>query len=699
MNVLRLARRARELGPGMVAFRVAQRLRRRAARARADLAGPRRPGRAEPPDWSRRAFFLSEGDRGPLRELLEGAFPAARGAILEEAEAALRGEVQLLTGERHAYGARVDWLRDPRAAVPGWPLAHFTRLDPLRLAEPCDIKIPWEVGRGTHLVRLAQAWWLTGEERFAAAAAAGIEDFTRENPPEFGPQWITPMEVALRLVHWIWVDRLCTGAAAFTPELRGRLWWGVREGARFIARFPERAPASGNHYWCDGLGLWYAGLFLGPSGGRLARLGRRITLGELAAQVHPDGVSFECSTGYHRLVTELMLHALRLAELEGEPAAAAVRDQVARMVGFTAETLHPGGRAPHLGDHDDGRVLPFAPRAPWDHRHLLAVGGVLLGRADWLAAGRGALDEAAWLAGPAAVRAALAGGAGAGAAGPRPAVAGFAQGGVYVLRAGEVHSVWDAGPLAKPGDGVHGHADTLSGEVSVAGVPVVVDSGTYAYTADPAARNRLRGTAAHNAVQLDRLEMAVPGEGEALWRFLGDVPCAVRRAGVEGPEAVLEASHDGYVDRVPGARVERAVRLELTGARLVVSDTVGGAGRHRVTLRWHLGPLEWRAGGEGEFVASAARRRVALGARVVRPAGGAAVPARLTAGEYSERWGELRPAPVLELEVVAELPVMFETVLTVDPPPAAAAGEAPAGARAGAERGTPGPGAGERGGR
>ncbi|MBI5837813.1 MAG: alginate lyase family protein [Candidatus Eisenbacteria bacterium] len=701
MNAPLLVRRVRELGPGMVAYRVGQRLRRRMARARADLLGPRRPGFVEPPDWERTPFFVRAAGRAALAQLLRERCPAALDAVLRDADEALLGRVELLTGERHDFGARVDWHRDPRSGAPAWPVAHFTRLDALRLGESCDIKIPWEVGRGTHLLRMAQAHWLTGEDRYAAGAAAGIEDFTGSNPPEFGPQWITPMEVALRIAHWVWIDRLCAGSPAFPRGTRGRLWWGVLEGARFVSAFRERDRFSGNHYWSNGLGLWYAGAFLGRRGRALARMGREITLGELFAQTRPDGTSIECSTGYHRLVTELALHGLRLADLEGQAGQAAAapeaaRERVRAMVGFVAATLHPGGRAPQLGDHDDGRILSFAPRPPLDHRHLLAVGGAMFDEPAWRDAGAAALDEAAWLAGLDAVGVQPAGAPaeGAEAVSDAPVTRGarrisaagasgcaFPDGGIYVLRAGAVHSVWDAGPLAKPGNGVHGHADTLSGEVSVDGRPVLVDSGTCAYTSDPAVRNRLRGTAAHNTVQVDGLEMAEPGTGLDLWYFQNGVPCTARLA--EGPQGTtLEASHEGYRARGLPVTVRRTVHLAAGGSELRVLDRVEGEGRHRATLRWHLAALEWHQAPDGAVSCGVGGRLVRLragapargpretgsGERAGAPgaAGPAAPRARMVAGEHSERWGELHPAPVLELEVTGELPLEFETILEVE---------------------------------
>jgi hypothetical protein len=191
-----------------------------------------------------------------------------------------------------------------------------------------------------------------------------------------------------------------------------------------------------------------------------------------------------------------------------------------------------------------------------------------------------------------------------------------------------------------------------------------VDPGTCAYSGDPRLRNRMRGTAAHNVVQVDGLEMAEPGTGQDLWRFLNDVPCRVLRFGVLDGFAVLEAEHLGYRERGVPVTVRRVVRLALDGERMEVTDTAHGEGRHRACLRWHLAPLEWSLRPDGTAGVELGGRAVRLAVRVA----GAPARPRLVAGDFSERWGELRSAPVLETEAEGELPLEFETVLSVGSP-------------------------------
>ena len=83
--------------------------------------------------------------------------------------------------------------------------------------------------------------------------------------------------------------------------------------------------------------------------------------------------------------------------------------------------------------------------------------------------------------------------------------------------------VVDAGEVGMGGIGGHGHNDVLSFDLSAAGAPLLVDSGTYTYTADPAARQAMRSTAAHNALRID---------GQETSRLAGDRWLAATRDGL-----------------------------------------------------------------------------------------------------------------------------------------------------------------------
>lgn len=125
----------------------------------------------------------------------------------------------------------------------------------------------------------------------------------------------------------------------------------------------------------------------------------------------------------------------------------------------------------------------------------------------------------------------------------------FPEGGYSIVHdevAGRsVMLVMDHAPLGLEPLSAHGHADALAIWLHVGGHPLFVDAGTYTYHAQPARREWLRTTAAHNTVE-------VAGESQSLtagafnWRHKAR-SWLVRGAG--GCDWQIEGAHDGYRDR------------------------------------------------------------------------------------------------------------------------------------------------------
>ena len=157
------------------------------------------------------------------------------------------------------------------------------------------------------------------------------------------------------------------------------------------------------------------------------------------------------------------------------------------------------------------------------------------------------------------------------------------------MRAPDVVMTIDAGEVGMRGIGGHGHNDVLSFDVWAAGASLLVDSGTYTYTADPAARQLLRSTAAHNAVRVDGEETSRLGGDRWLWLIENDA----RPNGVEwrsdAERDVFVGSHDGY-RRLP-APVDHTRRITFDKNKRWwrIDDTVSGSGEHLIEVFFHPG--------------------------------------------------------------------------------------------------------------
>ena len=101
---------------------------------------------------------------------------------MKAADAALRHEFDLLgsgpSAARHA-AAVAHRLQDRAASGRS---QYCSDIEYNELDRPTDVKVPWELSRCQHFTRLGQAYWLTGDERYAAEFVAETTDWIAAQP-------------------------------------------------------------------------------------------------------------------------------------------------------------------------------------------------------------------------------------------------------------------------------------------------------------------------------------------------------------------------------------------------------------------------------------------------------------------------------------------------------------------------------------
>ena len=145
-----------------------------------------------------------------------------------------------------------------------------------------------------------------------------IAQWIRENPYSYGINWACTMEVALRILSWTWFFHVFSGSQAWSDQaFQLEFLRSLYLQAIFTEQHLEKSDISGNHYTANAAGLVYAGLFFGKgaSARKWAEKGWNILTEELPRQVYEDGVDFEASVAYHRLVFELFLATGTLSSL------------------------------------------------------------------------------------------------------------------------------------------------------------------------------------------------------------------------------------------------------------------------------------------------------------------------------------------------------------------------------------------------
>jgi hypothetical protein len=539
-------------------------------------------------DLASQPFFIDSRQRASTATAFGRQHADSCDDLVRRADAILRHEFDLLGSGPQRLGPALPWHTDFKTGRE-WPLAYCTDIEYSELDRPSDVKVPWELSRCQHFARLGQAYWITGADRYAAEFVAEITDWIDANPFARGVNWACAMDVALRAVSWIWGFHFFADSAACRDRVfRGRFLRALYLHGEFVVKHLEKADLNGNHYLCDGVGLVFLGCFFRHS--RAARswlaLGRTIVEGEIFTQTTPDGVDFEQSIAYHRLVLEAFLTSYLLLRRHGLDPPEECWKRLERMCEFVEAYTKPNGNAPLIGDSDDGRIQVLGVQPNNDHRYLLSTAAVVFGRGDFKASAARCWEETFWLLGVQAADRFL---RMPSSDAPRESVA-FGSGGVYVLRTRHAHLVIDCGEVGFGGRGGHGHNDILSFELFLNGFNVVTDCGAYVYTASREWRNRFRSTAFHNTVQIDGEELNRFIGPDALWQLRYDAKPAAAVMHAGDLVDVFRGAHRGYERLSPPVSHTRRFAVDRREPRVLIQDQIGGEGRHELVWRFHFDP-------------------------------------------------------------------------------------------------------------
>ncbi|MBI3406099.1 MAG: alginate lyase family protein, partial [Acidobacteria bacterium] len=605
-------------------------------------------------------FFFDSNRREELGIVHEQFFPERKKQLRDEAEMACAHRFHIFAYPEVDAGAEIPWRRDLVHGKESW-LEHWSRIAYLDFEKCGDSKIVWEPNRHQHFVTLGQAYFLTGEERFAEEILAQRSHWERENPHLYGINWASSLEVAFRSWSWLWAFEFIRGSRALTGARMATWSLSFAQHAEYIAQNLSTYFSPNTHLLGEGFALFAMGTMLpelrGANGWR--ETGRRILLEQMEKQVRADGTHLEQSSYYHLYATDFFLSAAILAAKNDAPFPATYRARLEEMVEFLLHLKLPSGRLPMIGDADGGRLLALARFVPNDCAVTLSVAADFFDRADFRAAAGRAHEESFWLNGIPS----------AGQEVNKPESVESAsrefRDGRFVIQSADsgnhAHKlIFDAGPQGMPGS-AHGHADALSIICSAEGVDWLIDSGTFVYTSSRQWRDFFRGTRAHNTVVVDGQDQAVPVDFFK-WRELPEV-CLERAIHTRALDFAV-ASHKGYT-RLPQPVIHRRSVVFIKPEYWIISDEFLGKGEHALETLFHFSPRTKLEQRHGDWLATNRNSRFLLvpplcSGLEVRVVSGEETPIQ---GWYSEDYGHRTPAPVLEAKSRVKLPARFHWLL------------------------------------
>ena len=455
-------------------------------------------------------FFQSFQSRENTKRFMAEHFGDETKRILNQSEMIIEEKFSLLGHERVFFGSPIRWHFDPFNGKE-CPARFWTKIDFLDFKTSGDHKVIWELNRHQYLINLGKAYMATGDEAYVHAWINQVDHWMDSNHPKMGINWSSCLEIALRSISWIWCLLFFMESKSIEEEFRTRYLSFLFLNGLHIESNLSHYFSPNTHLTGEALGLFYLGLFFQETkeGKRWLEKGKEILIDQLEKQIQPDGVYFEQTSYYHRYTTDLYLHFYILLMRNSMPIPPSLTHKLQQLLDFLGITRKPDGKTPLFGDDDGGRLLFLNDDAYDDFRSCLSTGATIFGRPDYKWLSESFSEETFWLLGPESYDKYDS----LDAEEPKETSVAFSAGGYYVMRNGWARNasylMVDCGPLGW-GTCSHAHADMLSIHVSLSGKDLLIDPGTFTYTASREMRDYFRGSLAHNTVSVGAMSQSRP---------------------------------------------------------------------------------------------------------------------------------------------------------------------------------------------
>lgn len=473
---------------------------------------------------------------------------------------------------------KIQWNRDYVSGFE-FPKERFDRIHIKKIFNKgIDIKFPWELSRCYFFVAWGQNFRNTQNFEYYQLFRKTLRSWIKENPFLVGVNWQCTMEVAIRASNWIIACELfreeINGDTEFEKEIAGSL----QQHALYVDWFTE--DLKNNHDISNYAGLLFLSLSLGrhPRSGywkKKALAGLEKTMME---QVFDDGVSYEYSTSYHRLVLEFFAISAIVCRANGIPLSNEYYGELFRMFEFSAAYINAAGMEPQINDNDSGRFIVFSETREGDHSYLLSLGEHIYDHSFISQCTIRRSDIRLWL--PGIKRRQIKTNETRNTA---ESIA-FEKSGFYFLKNRFCNLMVNCNDINKDAMLLHKHFDLGSFTLSYKDRMIIIDPGTYTYTRSLKKRNYFRSIGSHNTVIFSDPQMEQFSQSRSFFGSKLTFPDVHVTAFKPDCIKFQLIYHSRVIDR----------SIELDENRIVIKDSGGG----RLTSYLHVNSRLRKIGSE-----------------------------------------------------------------------------------------------------
>jgi hypothetical protein len=511
-------------------------------------------------------------------------------SILFSANKALNLEFELLS-KQVKFDNQIDWNLDFVSGYK-WPKGKlYSKYDQVDINNTADVKYPRELSRCHHLLYLGEAYLITKDEKYTKEYVAQIKSWIKENPYKKSINWGCSMDIAIRAGNWVYALNMFKESSFIDDDFLLEIMTSLYLHGRFIYENPEKNRVyNHNHYISDLAGQILVGLLFQniktDETSSWKENGIYELYREIRIQILPSGFSYERSTNYHRLVTELISYTIILLKNNAIEVPQDIFFRVKKMFESILYYSYSNGKAPIIGDQDNGRFLPFYSHDINYQKYLMNVGAVLfddqvfknyssINNLDvfFLFGKKGLLKHEKIKSNNTKLNSKS-----------------FSDAGFYILRSNKVYLFINNSGLSHYNEvlsGTHTHSDLLSFVYSYDGLPFLIDPGTFVYSSNPSQRKKFRSTSMHNTLTFDGYDQNDLNEKD-IWFIKRDaIPSEVNWDSNEKFD-IYEGSHSGYERLEDPVSHNRKFKLNKENDNLEISDKILCSKPHTVVSHLHF---------------------------------------------------------------------------------------------------------------
>lgn len=510
--------------------------------------------------------------------------------IIVEADKIISGDFKIFSKQIN-FKDGIDWHLDFNSGF-RWPkgklYSKYTQVD---INTDADVKFPRELSRCHHFLYLGEAYILSNDERYTKEFINHVKSWISENPYKKSINWGCSMDIAIRASNWIHSLRMFAKSPLVNDDFFHEIITSLYLHGRFIYEHPEKNRAyNHNHYLSDLAGQILISLLFDELEIDETKLWKEDGIYELfreiRLQILPTGYSYERTTNYHRLVTELISYTIIVLKKSQIEIPQDITFRIKKMFESILYYLLPDGTAPIIGDQDNGRFLPFYTYDMNYQKYLMNVGAVLFDDGIFkYYSGRNSIDVL-FLFGVNGIEK------------YRNLIPelkkleskSFSDAGFYLMKSTNVYLFINNSGLSHYNEvkgGTHTHSDLLSFVYAYNKVPFLIDPGTYVYSSNPKERMKFRSTAMHNTITVDGYDQNDLKQKE-LWSIKRDaIPQEIIWTSSDEMD-IYEGTHTGYERLQNPVKLNRHFELDKIDNVLKITDKIEGEGKHSIESHLHF---------------------------------------------------------------------------------------------------------------